>query len=296
MVRICYSFKWIRVANCGHSKIVLRQLFNRNLESKVKKLVLLGLVALAFIIAIPASAQQTLSSKTAQVLTASESAQVWDRIGSHINHEPVMSRGKRAAYSVFPGFTQANATIEVTTSGQNVRASFTTLTSVPENSFILFRMTLANGTMVQLEGFSVFSEGTWGSELWNGPFPNIWPAGPTRFEVIIISSNSGELTYVSALALVHTCCLLTGPLTSADVSADGTAVNIAGFFQGFITATINGRPVPMSSMGFSPTTGEALNRIDISQAGIVQGTLAVCSGGECSSREIYVRGANVPKG
>jgi hypothetical protein len=86
---------------------------------------------------------------------------------------------------------------------------------------------------------------------------------------------------------VNECCSLTGPLDRADVSVDGTTIDITGYFQGTTLATINGQLVPMA-VGFSTTTGASLGRIDIRDFYEGQKNLTVCSGGVCSTRVIYI--------
>jgi hypothetical protein len=222
---------------------------------------------------------QTLSDKTAKKLSDTQVASTWSRMPTTMHRTASVN------------LVQAQATIEVSTSGQSVTATFNSLVPLPDST-IAFRMTLPSGLVVPMEGYEVsWDGGTVSATLWNGEFPGVWPSGQTLLEAIIISR--GSASYVSAYVSVKSCCALMGPLERADISADGNTIDVTGSFQEGTIATINGQQVPVSIV-FSPTTGLPQGKIDVSNVYEGQKTLTFCSGGQCSSRVIYITRQTTP--
>jgi hypothetical protein len=219
-----------------------------------------------------AQAQVHMLNDSARKLSEAQMNDLWAK----------MPAGHKASISV----EQALATIEVTTAGENTLAVFQMLQPVPEGSFIAYRMTLPNGTIVPLSGYMV-PGGQWASYLWNGSFSGVWPSGWTLFEVIILNSKDGNVSYVSAYVPVFSCCVVPGPLQRVDVSQDGNTVEFTGPLGSDTIATLNGMQL-MVSLGYSVTTGLGTGRISTGNFGDGQMHLTVCSGGTCSTREIYV--------
>jgi hypothetical protein len=238
--------------------------------------VLVGL----FLMVVSTAFGQVLSDKTAQRLNVGRVADAWSQV-QVVRHE--LATAPRISVNII----QAQATIEVTTSGQGVLAVFSSLVPLP-NGFVSFRMTLPGGTVVPMEGYQISSEGGLvGATLWNGSFPGPWVSGPTLLEAFVESSTTGP-SYTSAYVSVNSCCSLTGPLERADVSADGNTITINGLYLRSDTlATVNGQQLPVE-MSFSPTTGAYQGKIDVRDIYEGQKTLTVCSGGNCSSRVLYI--------
>jgi len=246
-----------------------------------------------------------LSEKTATKLDEIQVANMWARVGQA--HQPILAtvgtriapiRANNASLQV----EQAQAVIDVTVSGENITATFQSLVSLPAGSAVAFRATLPNGSVLNMDGFSIGVDQNWApsAEMWNGPFPAIWPSGWTLFEAVIISGNGG-VSYTSAYAPVRACCAMYGPLTRADVGADGMTINIAGQFQGMTVATLNGNPVPISFTAGQPSTGSTAMTYTagtISATSLWEGqfTLTVCSNGLCSSRVVYITASGTTGG
>jgi hypothetical protein len=219
---------------------------------------------------------QNLDLDKMEKLTPSQSAEMWSRLGKDVN---------RSAVNV----AQAQATIEVTTSKQGVVALFSSLVPLPIGSFVSFRITLPGGTVLPMQGYRINSDGFLvGATLWDGSFPGPWIPGENIFEAMMESPGLAP-TYVSASIPVRSCCSLSGPVQRADLSPDGSTINIVGdsFNEGAVVATVNGSQRPIA-ISFSPTTGQAIGTIDVRNVIEGEKTLTVCAGGRCSTRVIYI--------
>jgi len=187
---------------------------------------------------------------------------------------------------------QAPAVIETTSVGSVISATFMTTRPLDEGTFVIFRMTLPNGLVIPLQGFSVQTGGyNWYSEFWNGAYPNLFPSGLVMFETIFFNPSNGEMSYVSAQIPVRMSGpgTITGPVDKMSVSNDGMFVDIEGSFEGVSYASMDGQFLPVATMGFSPTTGRSIGKIYLPNDWQVgQKLLTFTSVGVSISRWIYI--------
>ncbi len=233
--------------------------------------------------------------KVATRLDAAQAKSTWERVA------PELRQMREARANNSPGnffLNQAPGVMEVIGSSNSdnpIAVRFQSFGSLEPNSTVAFQMFLPDGTQVPMSawkigmnpdgsGWSVYEE------LWNGKFPNAWQGGETIFGVVVISP-SGRVSYTSATVEVFACCILSGPLTRADVSADGLSVTITGFFPLNTYATVSGTPVTVNFSRVIPIVVPTSGTIDLSQFGQGQQlSLTVCSQGSCSTRQLYLTG------
>ena len=194
----------------------------------------------------------------------------------------------RVATNAFPDLDQAQAFVEVVVVGNHVTANFQTIEPLPDGSVIAFRMKLPGGT-INMGGYYTSGNVDYflSAEFWNGNVPNLWPGGITEFQAIMLRAGEANLYFVSGFASIHNCCSTMGPLKRADLTLDGTAVEITGNFNGPVIVTINGWQVP-TTFSFDPKTGENVGKVSLANYSDGQQVLTVCAGGGCSSRLIYI--------
>jgi hypothetical protein len=222
----------------------------------------------------------------AQKVETSQTAASWSQVGRVVHFGVNRAKISPKDLSVSIQASQAPATIEVTylNNGQNVYANFVSAIPIP-GATVAFRATLPNGDIVNLDSYKVQSEAidyTIGAELWNGPFPGVWPSGWTLFEAIAIIPGKG-VTYVSSYVAVRACCASTGPIQRVDLSQDGNTIGISGgFIKGQTVAKLDWDAVDLKFSSSSLVTA------DVSKQFEGEHRLTVCSVGSCSTRLIYV--------
>lgn len=185
---------------------------------------------------------------------------------------------------------QAPGVIEVIPTGQwgqSFSVHFRSIGSVPTGTNFSFRIITSNGDTINLRGFTKTSNDDGGIywEMWNGPFPNVWP-GWSTFETFVTTPGDG-ISYTSALVPVQCMNCTTGLLERADVSPDGASIKLGGYFPGRTYATLNGLRVEF--LPVPPGADSLFSRIiSTENAGSGKMDLTVCSDGICSTRTVYV--------
>lgn len=201
--------------------------------------------------------------------------------------------GNMQANAVGPLLKQGPMVIQV--SGQPVGGpvvvDFFTAVSLPSGTITLFQLILPDGTRVPLNSYQLMGGGDNGVhyQLWNGAFPDIWPAGETRFGVMLVLP-SGQIWYTSAVVPIHSCCQLYGPIEKVDVVNDSQIV-VIGLFGKETVAMIDGMPVGMI-YAFTSDTSPSVATINVGgKIGDGQHNLVICSNltGDCSTRVIYIK-------
>lgn len=239
------------------------------------------LIALAF----SCGAENLPLSKVAKRLDGVEA----ERVLAQVNNGQTSKTTTRSA-SI--SASQADGVVEVVTSNDFVRASFVTTRPLVSGTTIAFQMRTPLGDIVSLSAWRVetFGQNTEYSiyqNIWAGSFPDIYPSGDTVFEVLLVSPV-GRVTAASGTASIRSCCSPT-LLDRADVTADGTAVNITGQFSGLVVAMVSGVPVDVvfpATPSPKPTQIATVSLLKF--GGYGQHTLTICSEGNCTSRVIYI--------
>ena len=129
--------------------------------------------------------------------------------------------------------------------------------------------------------------------LWNGPFPDSWPSGLTRFRMLV-KTASGKVTEVNTN--VSTCCGVSQGPTIATVipivnGGNLTSLNVTGQFTAPVVA-VNGEILPITatsagnSLFGSPSQGSIIiGPSSIGEFNLLNdgnGVLTVCDAGWCS--------------
>lgn len=176
---------------------------------------------------------------------------------------------------------QAPGVVEVTNSGQTFNVTFQSVKSLVPGMIVSTQIIMPGGLVIPLNTYQITTPRLFGVSMWNGPFPEAWPAGWTTFRVVI--SQAGSITeLVAASVPVRACCRPTGPVDRVDLSADGETLVVIGMFPpGDVRATLNGINVDLFFQVFGRGT--------IPTKGFEgQSVLTVCAGGYCSSRVVYI--------
>jgi hypothetical protein len=186
-------------------------------------------------------------------------------------------------------FPQAPGILSVLTSGAQYQIDFTTQT-LPAGSSVGGEIIDPNGEEISTDTY-YFSEAVNGGvfmELWNGAFPQGWPAGITRFRMLVTTAG-GTITEANAYVAVRSCCTNgTAPqVTSITPSSNGSQLTITGQFYAAPMVGINGTPVQVISgvTTFSATTGALQGTIVIPNIIALNdgnGVLTLCDQGYCS--------------
>lgn len=228
-----------------------------------------------------------LNESGAQKLDESQISSLWSQVGNSHKVGVFSASTRMATPSAGPMIQQGEATIEVTSSGNSVSSVYRSITPILPGTIMAFRMTMPSGAVMNLDGYTAPLGESYRvyAELWNGPFPSMWPSGWTLFEAISMAPN-GNISYVSSFVAVRACCLLTGPVQRVDVSQDGSYIDITGNFLGMTTVTLDGGSVPVAyKAGPNGYSGGRIITQDFSQS---EHLLTVCSGGNCSTRLVYI--------
>ena len=263
-----------------------KRIGRRGKKVKINRfLVKLFVILAAFVAATNTSAQEgprqrELNPSVDRTLSAQEITDLWS--GNH----RVPRRAIRATST--DDTEQVKVVIEVVGSDDNLKATCWFLTPPPAGSFVAFRVVLANGGVMPLTGYQIYGN-DW---LPYGVYPRVtdpgglWIPGPVHFEAVIWNSSDWSTKYIGAYGSIWGEDLLTGPLQSAKVTQDGTAIDIAGAFGDSVTASIHGNYIPTEFLFYSPMTGQPVWRVNKNEK-VLNDILTVCSNGECSTRNVY---------
>lgn len=246
-----------------------------------------SLISFIFLFAATVLSAQTqvLSSKTARVLEPTQVDSMWSQVGT-----PNLSSVNKSAKTAFldgSELSRQQGIMRIVGLDGRYQVTFMSVQSLPAGAMVVFRMIAPSGAVIPLGGFFVPSEGTiWNSTLWDGPFSNYWPEGVTTFQALIVSN--GEWSVISG-SLVQWQNTNFGPLQRVDVSPDGSALFIRGFFNEDAVAVLGWDVVKLNFLGTLEKTGERLARIDLVN-GYQQGQMVLTIGcGESSTQLVNVR-------
>ena len=192
-------------------------------------------------------------------------------------------------------FPQAPGAIAVRRSDANTNAIFTAA-SLPSGTCIVGQIIAPDGNgAINTDTFCVAGyTGPFSFEIWNGPFPLMWPAGPTRLRVLV--NSNGNVTEANAYVPVRSCCINSGPQVSVAMTPDNQGLMVTGNFRNPVFA-INGTIVlgvnisPTNLTPFGQTQGSATVPIplwDSTLSNEGNGILTVCEGGWCSQTFFHV--------
>jgi hypothetical protein len=163
-------------------------------------------------------------------------------------------------------FPQAQGIISVLTNGTQYQINFTA-TSLPAGSWVGGEIIDPDGEKVSTDTYYL-ANGSPNAEvfmeLWNGAFPSGWPAGLTRFRMLV-QDASGRLTEVNAFVPVSFCCTDATPQVNSIVSSPNGQLTITGPFTAAPMVGVNGFPAQVVS-------GTATSS---SATGALQGTTVV---------------------
>lgn len=198
-----------------------------------------------------------------------ESSEMWKLIDVLGNYRPLPA---------------APAVIEVLptgTYGQSFSVIFRSVGSLPKGTTCAFRIKSSyGGSQIILQSFTLGESYQAWHQMWDGPFPWSW-SGWAVFEVVIIPPT-GSISKVKADVPVFCPSATTGPLQNAEISNDGKLLKLEGYFSDQIYVSVN--DVDLKKIGGSQ--GEVY--FDLSSISEGKKNLTVCSGGECSTRIIYI--------
>jgi len=181
--------------------------------------------------------------------------------------------------------------------GRSYNVVFRSNTVVPRGTTISFRIALSNGSTMDLSGFlkDFDDNSTMYFEMWNGPFPGIWPGGFTLFEVALAIPGQSTAYILSPVGVWCRGCLFQGFLDRADVSQDGTVITLQGSLSGQLVATLDGVAVDVVTLPaqppspFLPSVGMPERKVIYTdKVGNGQVNLTLCSDGFCFSRFVYL--------
>lgn len=206
------------------------------------------------------------------------SSDFWDNVESSEMWKLIDVLG---SYRPLPAAPAVIEVLPTGTYGQSFSVVFRSIGDLPQGTTCAFRIKSSyGGSQIVLQSFTLGQAYQAWHEMWNGPFPWSWP-GWAVFEVVIIPP-SGPISRVKAEAPVFYPSAMTGPLQNTEISQDGKILKLNGNFSDQLFVSVN--DVDLKKIGGN----QSVIYFDLSSIEEGKKNLTVCSGGECSTRIIYI--------